>query len=164
MTLYELIEEAQMGEQELEKWAAEHDGDITECPMVDIMEKIEGDIKTKLLGWGVWYKNLMAESDALKAEIVKLTQRKKVLDNKAGRIQATISHFLTEKELKNENVVIKRTRSTSVFVSDINYLDDRFLRKVTKEEPDKKKIKDALKVGAKVNGACIKENENVSIK
>ena len=164
LSLYELGEEAQMAEAALMKWAEEHEGDITECPMVEIMEKIEGDIKNKLLGWGVWFKNVAAETGAIDEEIKNLTSRKKSLGNKAERIKATISHFLQDKRLESSKVVIRRTKSKQVVINDKGALEDRFLRKVTKTEPDKVAIKEAIKVGAKVEGAAVVDKENVSIK
>ncbi len=164
MSLYELGEEAQIAEAAIMEWAEEHDGDISECPMVEIMEKIEGDINEKLLGWGVWFKNVDAESAAIKAEIEKLTSRKRSLDNKAERIKGTISHFLQDKMLKNAKVVIRRTNSKQVIVSDKDALDIRFLRTVRKVDPNKVAIKDAINAGEKVEGAAIVNKENVSIK
>lgn len=165
MTLYELGEEALMGENALMTWAEEHDGDITECPMLEIMEKIEGDIKEKLLGWAIWFKNVESESESIKSEIAKLNARKKSLDSQAERIKGTISHFLKDKTIKNSKVVIKRTNSKQVVVSDKEALDDKYLRVIPeKSEPDKNAIKAAVKAGEKITGAAVVDKENVSIK
>lgn len=165
MNLYELGEEAQMGNDAIMKWAEEHNGDISECPMVEIMEKIEGDITKKLLGWGVWFKNIESDSNELSNEIAKLAYRKKVLDNQADRIKATISHFLNEQKLVNSKVVINRTKSKQVVVSDKESLDKKYLRVIPeKSEPDKNAIKAAVKAGEKITGAAVVNKENVSIK
>ena len=106
MKLYELTKDLQACEDMMEHWAAEHDGDITEFPFNDEMEKLELDFEAKALGIGTWIKNILSDSEAIKAEMQSLAQRKKVLDNKAGRLKAFLQDYVPKGQ-KHENAQCK---------------------------------------------------------
>ena len=65
-------------------------------------------------------------------------------------------------ELKGKTIKLSFRKSESVEIDDIDALDDRFKR--IKIEPDKTAIKTALKIGEKVEGARLVENQNLQIK
>jgi len=124
MKLYELSEEMKIAEQAIEDWAEEHDGDITNCPMDKIFEKIDQDRDEKFLNCGVFYKNLLSNCDLIeaqidihKAEIKRLAAKKKSWQNKADGVKWYIQQHLPKgKKLENETCAIGWRKSSAVLI------------------------------------------------
>ncbi len=108
MTLFEITEEIRYAEECMMKYAEEHDGDVSEFPLMDIMEELEGTKNEKLLGWGVWYKNQFADSEALAGEIKNLTARKKRIDTNLEFIKSTIFHNMDVDQLENSKCELRK--------------------------------------------------------
>ena len=74
-----------------------------------------------------------------------------------------LSGFLAGEKFKTSKVNISYRKSERVDVSDITKLDDDYL-KFKEPEPDKTKIKKAIKDGVKLDGVQLIENYNIQIK
>lgn len=164
MSLYELNEEIAMAEKEVELWAEEHEGDITDCPFEKIIGELEIARDDKALNCGVWYKNLVSQSKALAEEIKSLTARKKAFNNKAERIKNYIFDLIPKGEnLESTRCKIGWRKSKAVMVSiDPKALPEEY-QKVT-VAADKTELKTALQGGEKIEGVSLQENQSIQIK
>ena len=91
MKLYEVKQELIILEREMDEWASEHDGDVTEFPLLGKVEQFEGDLESKALSLGVWFKNLSSDAKAINEEKKNLAVREKAVKNKAERLKLFLS-------------------------------------------------------------------------
>jgi hypothetical protein len=107
-------------------------------------------------------KEYKAEADAVKAEAAKLAARAKTAGNKAERLKAWLSGFVTEGEkMSNSWAAISWRRSSSVVIDDEKTLPENYWKIV--REPMKTEIKKALAAGIELP-AHIEEKQNLQIK
>jgi hypothetical protein len=92
-TLYELSEELKLLMDDLEDWAEQNAGDISEYPM-ERLEKLEGDVKDKALKIAALYKDLKANEEMLAEEAKALAARKKAHGNKKDRLKKYLESCL----------------------------------------------------------------------
>ena len=83
-TLYQLSDEYQ----ELLSMAL--DPDIDEEALADTLEGIEGEIEDKADGYAKAMRNLEADASAIKAEIARLTERKKHIEANIDRMKRSL--------------------------------------------------------------------------
>ena len=83
-TLYELSEQYQ----ELLSMAL--DPDIDEEAIADTLEGLEGEIEDKADGYAKVMRNLEADASAIKAEIARLTERKKHIEANIDRMKRSL--------------------------------------------------------------------------
>lgn len=67
-----------------------YDGETDEQVILDTLESIEGDIEDKADNYAKIIKTLMADSEMIKQEEVRLYARRKALENRAGRLKTTL--------------------------------------------------------------------------
>ena len=140
-------------------------------PIKSILSKLPGvgakiqdmDFDDKVEGIALWIKDLLSDAAAIKAEKDKLNERQKVCENKAKNLKEYLSGFLAGQKFKTPRVAISYRKSESVNVSDIWKIPDDYL-KYKDPEPDKTKIKSALKAGVSIPGVELIENRNIQIK
>ncbi len=162
-SLYELTTEIANIEEMLEEWASGHEGDITDFPLYDELEKSEGAKDEKSLSVGIWYKNMISEEKAIAEEIKSLSARKTTLKNKSERIKSYLQENMENgTKLENARCKIgwKKSSSVSLFV-DPDKLPEDF-KKVT-ITADKAALKDFCKTGIN-NYAEIVHKNNITIK
>lgn len=108
--------------------------------------------------------NKQARIESLKAEINRLTEKRRLLEKQVERYERFISGLFdktgTEK-LDAGTFSLSYRKSTQVKVDDDFYNKD-YMR--VKEEVDKAKIKDDLLAGAEIAGACLVENKNLQVR
>lgn len=164
-------------------------GEIPEEAIADTLEGLDGLLAEKLDDCASYYKELIAEAKALKAEADALTERRKVKEARAARFASYIDHCLKdsagegvkpEKFETARNVLSYRT-SEAVDVPDVESVvlwiqahdheeingvavnqDD--LLKYKEPELSKTALKTALKAGLIVPGATVKTSFNLQIK
>lgn len=159
MTLYELTDAMRNFELEID----EETGEILNAEELDLLE-IEH--KLKLRNCVYYYKNKMAEADALKKEKQKLAERQKSAERQAEWIKQYIAADLDGEDFKpDEDVTVKVTwrKSKSVECDDITKVPAEYLR-FKEPELDKTKIRKAFKEGIDVEGCREVENNNIQIK
>ncbi len=159
MTLYELSQAMQNFDLDID----EETGEILNADELDELI-IEHDLKLKNCVY--YYKNMMAEAEALKAEKQKLADRQKTAERKAEWIKRYIANDLQgEKFEPKDDVTIKVgwRRSESVECADIFKVPDEYLR-YKEPELDKAKVKKALKAGESVQGCELVSKTNIQIK
>ena len=147
----------------LDSWALHHEGDITDFPLNDEFDRLEGERNEKLLNLAVWHKDLKGQAEAFDKEIKRLQGRFKALNNKAERIKEYIDYNLQEGEkLSDTRAVLSYRKSTQVV---IDVLPEDLPAEVVKISltPDKTAIKEAIKKGD-CHYAHMQENHSLQIK
>ncbi len=88
MTLYELTGEYRM------LLALAEDPDMDPQTITDTMEAIEGDIEDKAENYAKVMRTLSADVDGIKAEISRLSDRKKAIENNITRMKAALEEAM----------------------------------------------------------------------
>lgn len=163
MKLYDTIEELTHLEAELEDYAAEHEGDITDFPLTTYLEQLEMERDKKLLGIGCWIKNLMAEAEAIKMEEQKQAKRRKALENKSDNLKSWIALYLSKGErLSDSRCVLSWRKSEQVHIdADAETLPMEFKR--IKYEAKKKELKKYIKAGNTVSDVKLVTNHSLQV-
>ena len=130
---------------------------------VEMLEKLIQDRQNKIENVALWYKNVVAEAEAIKAEIQNLTARKKHDENLAESLKIYLSNVLDGEKFKTPRVSISYRKSSSVEVDDVFKLPEEFIT-YKMPEPKKSELKKAMSDGMKFIGVRIIEKNNVVIK
>jgi hypothetical protein len=154
MTLYELTEKMRGFEFDVNE-----DGEITNIEELDTLQ-MERDEKIENVA--LYIKNLKAEAEAIGEEAKRLTERKRVAENKAKRLTTYLQDCLHGEKFKTPKVAISYRKSIQTVVTDIEALPRMFVK--VKEEPDKTGIKKAINSGIKVEGAHLEETVSMQLK
>lgn len=108
--------------------------------------------------------NKQARIESLKAEINRLTEKRRLVEKQVERYERFIRGLFdkTGKEkLDAGTFSLSYRKSTQVKVDDDFDIED-YMR--VKKEVDKAKIKADLLAGAKIAGACLVENKNLQVR
>lgn len=137
-------------------------GEITEHGMT-LLGDLEIEREKKFMGLVYAYKNIDSDSEAIKAEIDRLREKKKIKDNKAESIKRFLKANVPEGEKIEDGVAkIGWRKSKSVSVENIDILPTEYT-KIT-VEAKKSDIKKAIESGKEIVGCSIKESMNIQIK
>lgn len=159
MTLYELSEAMRNFDFQID----EETGEITN---VDELDQLQLDRDEKLKNCVLWYKNQLAEAEALKSEKQKLAKRQQIAERKAERMKKYLAYCLDgEKFCPEDDVRVRVTyrKSEQVECPDWTVVSDEYLR-YKEPELDKVKIKRTIKAGEAVKGCTLVEKQNIQIK
>ena len=158
MTIYE-IDQAIMECVDLET------GEIIDTEQLD---KLQMERDTKLENVACWIKDLKAEAEALKNEKQALAERQRVAENKAESLKKWLEYALQGEKFKTPKCAISFRKSEAVEVTDegLNNLMKEHDELLTYKapEPNKTKIKQALKDGLSVEGVQLVQNVSTIIK
>lgn len=116
----------------------------------------------------LYYKNLTAEAEAIKAEETKLAERRKAAESKAARLLEYLKDALNGEKLETPRVKCSYRKTQSVELDEsfvgwaMNKADDLLTYK--DPTPNKTKIKEAIKSGREIKYAAIVDGESFSIK
>jgi Siphovirus Gp157 len=141
-TLFDLSEELKLMIEDMEMWAEENEGDVTEYPMERI-EKLEGDIKEKVLKCAVMYKEWKAQAVAIKSEEDALAKRRKAHQNKQENIKKYMESCLPPNakfEDSRSSVAWKRNPPSVELLVPVESLPELFIRRA-EPEADKTELK-----------------------
>lgn len=165
MNLYELSEQ-------LEACIKIDDGRVVDTDTGEILdlgefECMEMTRDQRLENLALYIKNENARADAIKAEAKKLLERAKSHENEAARCKEYLAGFFANyfdgKKFETARVKLSWRASEVVEVNDIGALPDDYLR-FKEPEPDKAKLKAALKAGVKIGGCQLVAKQNLQIK
>lgn len=92
-TLFDMTEELQALMEDMEMFAEDNDGDLTDYPM-DRFEKLEGEVKDKALKCARLYKEWKARGAAIKDEEKALAARRKAHEGRGDRLKAYLESCL----------------------------------------------------------------------
>lgn len=159
-SLYEMTAAAQ------ELYALLDAGEVDEQTVLDTMESIGAS--EKLESYVYVQKSLEAEIAAFKAEIERMTERKKGLENQVERLkqaQIAFMHATGQKSANAGTFKLTVRENKSVEITDENAIPVQYLRVIPEKlEPDKKSMLAALKSGKEISGAALKTSYSVTAK
>ena len=114
----------------------------------------------------LWIKNLKSEAGAIREEEKKLADRRQSDEKSAESLTQYVQNVLNGEKFKTPRVTVSYRKSEAVIVDDLQLMQetcDEYL-KYKDPEPDKAKIKAALKDGITVPGCHLEERQNITIK
>ena len=122
----------------------------------------------KIENLACWYKNLMADAEALKAEKNAFAEREKTAKNKAESIKRYLSTVLDGEKFTTDKCALSFRKSESVEILDLEAFmsDDKAENYLKYSEPtiNKAELKKALKQGEEFKGVLLSSNSNIQIK
>lgn len=160
MTLYEMSAAAR------ELLALLEAGEIDEQTVLDTMESIGAG--EKLEAYIHVQKELEKEIAGFKAEIDRMTERKKALESRVERLKAAQVQFMQATGQKSASAGTFRLtlrESKSVEITDEAAIPAEYITVIpSSTRPDKKAMLAALKDGAEISGASLKTGWSVIVK
>lgn len=150
-------------------WGAAVDPDTGEIINEEALQELEQlgmQREEKLENLALFYKNLSAEAEALKAEKMRLAARQAAAEKKAEGIKKYIEASMDSaggEKIKTSKVAIGWRKSESVQINAGAFLPDEYLT-YKEPEPNKVAIKKALKAGTSIDGATLVITNNIQIK
>ena len=144
------------------------DEETGEIKDFEAFEELQMQREEKIENTALWYKNLVAESKAIREEEKALAERRKSLENKAESLKNFVSRALNGNKFSTSKVAISYRKSTAVEVDDefIDYAmkNNSDLLTYKQPEPNKAVIKEMLQGGFDIPHAELVERNNMSIK
>lgn len=164
LRLYEITSELELVDTMIDKWAIDHEGDITDFPLNDELDKLEGERKEKLVNIALYMKSLQAEAKAFKEEKSRLQAKERALNSKAERLKGYIEHNINEGEkIEDVKATISWRKSQKVIVECmLDDLPEEFIKIDKSARLDA--IKKELKAGEKIEGVRLGEFQNLQVK
>ena len=136
-------------------------GEIIDTEKFDQLQLEKND---KLENVALWYKNLLAEAAAFKAEKDVFAEKQKRAEAKAESLKKYLDNALHGNKFSTVKVDITYRKSTRVEVDEIK-LPANWMREIPATHVvDKIEIAKALKAGIDIVGAELVENNNIQIK
>lgn len=117
----------------------------------------------KIENLALWYKDLLAEANALKEEKETFAAREKAAKNKAESIKNYLSYVLNGENFKTTKCALSFRKSEKTVIDDIYSIPENFL-KYLEPKADLAEIKKAIKNGQEIQGAHLEETQNIQIK
>lgn len=146
------------------------DPDTGELLDFEEFERLQMERTDKIEGLALWYKNITAEAEAIKAEAENLTKRRRRLESQAERLKDYISLILNGEKFSTSRCAVSFRKSAALEVSDqgslIQWAELSGHTECIRYQPPeiaKQKVAELLKGGAQVPFACIKYKRNVRI-
>ena len=158
MNLYQIDAELQIA---FESMIDPETGEITGDPAV--LDNLQIARDAKIENTACYIKNLLAEAEAIKAEVKKLTALARACENHADSLKKYLAHSLQGEDFKTAKTAITWRKSEAVNITCIADIPVEYCR-IKAPEPDKTAIKKALKAGEVIEGAELVTNLNMQIK
>lgn len=132
------------------------DPELDPQTLADTLESIEGELEVKAENYAKVMKNLEGDIVAIKAEIDRLTSKKKAIENNIKNMKATLQSVMEatgKTKFKTElfSFGIQKNAPSVVIDTDINNLPPEFL-KFREPEVNKTAIKEAIQNGEDLSG------------
>ena len=146
------------------------DPELDPQTLADTMEGIEGEFEIKAENYAKVIKNLEGDILAIKAEIDRLTSKKRVIENNIKSMKSNLQYAMEttgktkfKTELFGFNIQ-KNTPSVVIDLEDLSKLPSQFIKQ-HEIEADKTAIKEALKRGENLDGiAHFEQSESLRIR
>lgn len=137
-------------------------GEIIDLEAIAALE-MERDKKIENLG--CWYKNLLSDAEALKAQKNAFAEREKAAKAKAESLRGFLGRYLNGKKFETAKVAMSFRKSEAVEFDAkcIGDVPEEFL-KFKDPELDKVAVKKAIKAGETVPGCELVQRQNLQIK
>lgn len=138
-------------------------GEIIDESKLEEIDALNMERDAKIEGVGLYYKDIKAEAEMVKAEADNLAKRYKALENKAEGIKTYLSKAVNGEKFKTPKLSISFRKSTSTHVIDQELIPMEYLD-FKDPVPKKTEIKKAIQSGKEVPGAELVENVSTIIK
>ena len=161
MTLYELTDDY------LRLLEFAEDPDCDPDVLKDTLEGIEGSIEVKADGYAKVIKELAARKEALDAEVSRLQNRSRTIDNNIKRIKENLTFCMVaidKRKIKTDlfSFSVQKNQASVKFDIPEEEVPDEYMR--IKKEPDKTSIKKAIEAGEDISWAHLEQTEGVRIR
>lgn len=132
---------------------------------LEAIAALEMERNKKIENLGCWYKNLLAEAEALKAQKNAFAEREKAKKAKAESLKGFLGRYLNGKKFESAKVAMSFRKSEAVEFDAkcIGDVPEEFL-KFKDPELDKVAVKKAIKAGETVPGCELVARQNLQIK
>lgn len=132
---------------------------------LEAIAALEMERDTKIENLGCWYKNLLADAEALKAQKNAFAEREKAAKAKAESLRGFLGRYLNGKKFETAKVAMSFRKSEAVEFDAkcIGDVPEEFL-KFKDPELDKVAVKKAIKAGETVPGCELVQRQNLQIK
>ena len=132
------------------------DPELDSQTLADTLEAIEGELEIKAENYAKVMKNLEGDIVAIKAEIDRLTAKKRAIENNIKNMKATLQSVMEvtgKTKFKTDlfSFGIQKNAPSVVIDTDINNLPPEFL-KFKEPEVNKTAIKEAIQNGEDLSG------------
>ena len=161
MTLYEI-------DKMITDLADPETGEITDFEALDNLQMARDQ---KIENIACYYKNLVSDAEAIKAEKDALTERQKAAENKAARLKEYLSYALRGEKFSTPQCPVTFRKTTSVNVDNPSAAIEWAEMNGHKEcvrykapEISKSELGKVLKTGQEVPGAALVEGLSVGVK
>lgn len=138
-------------------------GEILDEDMTAKLDELQMAREQKCENIACWIKDLTADAKAIREEEKALADRRRIIENKTERLKAYLRYALNGDKLATPRCSVSYRKSQQVDVMLLDVVPEEFLR-FKDPEPDKTKIKDALKAGENVPGCALVETVSMIIK
>lgn len=132
---------------------------------LEAIAALEMERDTKIENLGCWYKNLLADAEALKAQKNAFAEREKAAKAKAESLRGFLGRYLNGKKFETAKVAMSFRKSEAVEFDAkcIGDVPEEYL-KFKDPELDKVAVKKAIKAGETVPGCELVQRQNLQIK
>lgn len=144
---------------------------LDEQTIHDTLEGLEGALTVKAQNVAAYALNLEAEAEAVRSVAKRVADRAEALENRAislrGYLYANMKRTgITEIKAADGSFTAKiKNNPPSVDLAEGVVLPSEFIRTIpARTEPDKAKLKDALKAGQVIEGARLVQGDRLEIK
>lgn len=145
-------------------WEMEIDPETGEILNYEELDNLNIERDKKIEGIGLYFKNVSAEAEMVKAEAKNLTERYKRLENKAESLKKYLAYALQGEKFSTPRLAVSYRKSESVEIGPDFVYNKKWCEVSTTYKPDKKKLKDAIKSGKEIAGVKLIEKQNISVK
>lgn len=162
MTLYELTKQIQeLSERE---WADPDTGEILDEDVANALNALTLERDEKIENVALWYKDTLAEAEAIKAEENKLASRRRGKERLAESLKRYLDYALAGQKFSSPRVAIsfRNVVNGKTVIDDPTLIPMEFQKVVT--EPIKSEISKAIKVGMDVPGAHLEDSHSVIVR
>lgn len=142
----------------------EIDEETGELLNADELDALKMAREQKVENIALYYKNLVAEAEMVKAEKNNMADRQKRLENKAESLKNYLAYALQGEKFSTPKVAVSYRKSKSVEIDDGAELPKAYVKVEEVRKPDKKMLKEALEGGEKIDGVRLVEKQNLSVK
>lgn len=162
MHIYELNEQIKaLSEQD---WVDPETGEVTDEGVACALNELILARDEKIENIGLWYKDVLAEAEAIKAEEKKLESRRRGKERLAESLKRYMDYILAGQKFSTPRVAIsfRNVPNGKTVIDNPALIPMGFQRVIT--EPIKSEIAKAIKAGMDVPGAHLEDSHSVIVR
>jgi len=150
-------------EQEIERVASEHEGEI---PQELLQELVEAEMKSmeSIEKMCRYVRHLEQFVTTCKDEKERINTLQKQAETRLDNVKKYMQPYVSNRGKFNVGTFKLSTRKSEFVVLSANFNDQEYCKEIIEIKPDKKRIKEALKSGTVIKGATLMSKENLQIK